>query len=67
MAAADYHLCDVCGNKTFYDADLDGFSDKASGAWLYGTESYRGFRAYALCGECEQTHKIVIRPKEPTP
>jgi len=23
MAAADYRLCDVCGQKTFYDSELD--------------------------------------------
>ena len=23
MAAADYYGCDLCGSKTFYDAELD--------------------------------------------
>ncbi len=23
MAGADYYSCDVCGSKTFYDANLD--------------------------------------------
>lgn len=67
MAAADYHSCDNCGAKTFYDANLDGFYDATQGAWLYGTEGYTGYRAWALCTKCEQTHEIVIRPKEPRP
>tara|TARA_Y100000815_G_C13137596_1_gene423020 strand:+ start:286 stop:507 length:222 start_codon:yes stop_codon:yes gene_type:complete len=63
MAAADYHLCDLCAAKTFYDADLEGFHDPASGEWLYGWEGVSGYRAYALCKKCEETHEIVIQPR----
>lgn len=60
MAAADYHLCDQCGAKTFYDAVVEGYYDAESDEWLYGCEGVRGYRAYALCEKCEATHEIVI-------
>lgn len=62
MAMGDYHACDNCGAKTFYDANLSGFTGPG-GVWLYGTEGIVGHRAYALCGKCEQTHEIRILPK----
>ena len=66
MAAADYHTCDNCGErKTFYDADLDG--DYVEDAWRYEanlTTGAQGYRAWSLCHECEQTHEIVIRPRQ---
>ena len=63
MAMADYHLCDNCGAKTFYDANLDGFTGP-DGMWLYGTEGFAGYRAFALCKSCELTHEICIVRKE---
>lgn len=72
MAAADYHLCDNCGAKTFYDANIDG--NYVGGKWRYdyqkGGENYPpflGYVAYALCHECEKTHEIVVRPKDNPP
>lgn len=64
MAMADYHACDNCGAKTFYDANLDCYYDAELGEWLYGTEGVVGHRAFALCKACEKTHEIVIRLKE---
>lgn len=64
MALGDYHQCDNCGAKTFYDAQLDGFHDPATGRWLYGVEGFGGYAAFALCKKCEETHEIIIRPKE---
>ena len=68
MAAADYHSCDRCGAKTFYDAEIPG--EYVGGEWRYnwqpGGEGYPpfpGYVAYALCNECEKTHEIVIREK----
>lgn len=63
MAMADYHLCDNCGCKTFYDADLDGFYDPKTGEWLYGCKGVYGFRAFALCKDCEKTHEIVVQER----
>ena len=66
MAAADYKLCDACGGKTFYDADLH-YEDPQSpnydplpvgvGAWV------------VLCKACAETHVIEFwkpndRPSE---
>ena len=31
MALADYYLCDICGNKTFYDAVLNYDDDDFNG------------------------------------
>jgi hypothetical protein len=61
MAFGDYHACDHCGaQKTFYDANLDG--EYVDGEWRYNANPphYPGYRAYALCNECEKTHQIVI-------
>ena len=68
MAFSDYHACDNCGErKTFYDADMD--MECVDGDWRYGYAkggddypAYPGYRVYALCHECEKTHKIVIIP-----
>ena len=71
MAFSDYHACDNCGErKTFYDADMD--MEWVDGAWRYGfsrssvegVPPYPGYRVYALCHQCEQTHEIVIKPRE---
>lgn len=63
MAFVDYHACDHCGErKTFYDADMD--LDWVDSHWRYEANgTHKGYRLYALCHECEQTHKIVIIPK----
>lgn len=66
MAFADYHACDQCGeNKTFYDANLD--PEWVDGHWRYnwapggaGYGPFPGYRVYALCHECEKTHRIAI-------
>jgi len=58
MAFCDYHACDNCGSrKTFYDSDLP-CEDHPDGHYTYS-----GYRAFALCRECEETHEIIIRPK----
>jgi len=51
MAASDYYLCDVCGKKAFYDANLDYNSD--------GSLGYVGEMA-VICTECAKTHDIKI-------
>ena len=45
MALRDYRLCDVCGCKTFYDANLDV---SAVGALV------------VLCQDCAKTHVLRI-------
>lgn len=73
MAAADYRLCDVCGGKAFYDAnlnyqwadtdDLDDWGNKIE------EDDYVRDRGYVLeyvgdwaviCTECAKTHRVAI-------
>lgn len=64
MAAADYRLCDVCGCKAFYDANLNyswdegltkvegcGYSLDYLGAWA------------VLCDDCAKTHEVKVVEK----
>ena len=62
MAGADYYSCDVCGAKTFYDADL------SYGDFQYNENPLNrhpwpdgdvGFMV-VLCKKCSLTHKVVI-------
>ena len=68
MAFCDYHACDNCGEqKTFYDADHNVMN--FDGHWRYDVivPDLPGYRVWTLCHKCEQTHEIVIRPKEQQP
>ncbi len=82
MALIDYRLCDVCGEHTFYDADLnyefDQFGDPLSDAELRKircAEKKSGIQPVpATCGAwrvicivCAETHEIVIVPKKDQP
>lgn len=77
MALADYRLCDVCGNKSFYDANLnyewpgmDGLDEW--GCKMQEDELVRGSGHRldnlgdwaVLCRECAKTHKVVVVPIE---
>ena len=81
MAAADYRLCDVCGNKAFYDSNLnyEGGEKVASGVWRYPEAPFRvagedqqfGLALdrlgdwAVLCRDCAKTHKTAIVPVTP--
>jgi hypothetical protein len=58
MALADYRLCDVCGAKAFYDADLQYDFDERPDTGLYNVGAWA-----VLCRECTQTHRIIISDK----
>lgn len=71
MAASDYRLCDVCGSKAFYDANLnydqgrevDG-EVRNAGSMMAGTSlDYLGDWV-VICRTCAKTHKCVIVPIE---
>lgn len=47
MAAADYYHCDLCGGKTFYDADID---------W----EVQHVGAIKCICERCAKTHAIIL-------
>lgn len=51
MALRDYRLCDHCGCKTFYSANLNTDAD--------GNIDGVGSLA-VLCEDCAKTHKAVI-------
>lgn len=51
MAMCDYYLCDVCGQKCFYDANMDFGSRLGDMA--------------AICTDCATTHRVVVQKIEP--
>lgn len=72
MASCDYRLCDVCGGKAFYNANLnydhaerenDPESYRIAGEpQKWGTRlDYLGDWA-VLCSECAKTHRTQIVP-----
>lgn len=60
MAAADYYGCDLCGSKTFYDAELDydfptvpPYEPKLPGVGAMKV----------ICLRCADTHEVTIALK----
>ena len=66
MAGCDYYSCDICGGKTFYDAEVQpawerGADKSVDAGWVV----YAGCGAIkALCPKCAKTHEIKIVKKE---
>lgn len=60
MAGADYKSCDVCGCKTFYDANLDYDFDK----YNEKTGLHRTGDHMALCEECSKTYELKAIEKD---
>lgn len=56
MAGADYKSCDVCGRKTFYDAELSYNFD------AYPKHGLRLGDWKVICEECAKSHRCVIVP-----
>lgn len=54
MAMADYRLCDVCGCKAFYDANLNYDDD--------GNLDYVG-EMLVICTDCSKTHECKLIEK----
>jgi len=73
MAVADYRLCDLCGNKAFYDSDLDynfptpknPINKEDCVVGTYYTLQHLGDWK-VLCNNCSKTHKCVIEKREET-
>jgi hypothetical protein len=82
MAYADYRLCDVCGGKAFYDANLNyrtGERQK-NGTWEYPDDGFRVAGIVenyptaldrlgdwaVICNECAKTHATTIVKIEQT-
>ena len=80
MAKADYRLCDVCEEKTFYDSNLS--YERHNEEWAKDKPAYRvagedqgpyGLRLgwlgdwAVICSDCAKTHKCVIVPVASAP
>ena len=66
MALSDYYLCDNCGKKCFYDANLNwepcAFNDPEAVEGMGLKLDYCG-AIVALCHTCTKTHEIVLVEK----
>jgi len=64
MALCDYRLCDRCGGKAFYDANLNyGDPGATRVRGQHYTLDYVGDWA-VLCQTCAETHSVVIMSNE---
>lgn len=68
MAMADYKRCDVCGGKTFYDANLD-YRMPGDKLYMEHPRTYIpmpcGVGDWAvLCKKCAQTHEVKVEVKK---
>ncbi len=59
MAITDYYLCDVCGDKTFYDAELD-YGDTWGSNYQPMPRGVGDMKV--ICKQCTETHQVVVRP-----
>lgn len=74
MAAADYYLCDVCGQKCFYDANLNWEFDERDHR-IPEDEKVRGTGGKldycgdmkCICLDCAKTHECVVIKIEAKP
>lgn len=65
MAYIDYRLCDNCGKKAFYDADLNYQFEQGERTLKCGEVKEHHHLENCgdwavLCKECAKTHKTVI-------
>lgn len=62
MALGDYYLCDVCGGKAFYDANLSYDFDREQAPVSYGCGMKLGYVGdmAVICDECAKTHTVAI-------
>ena len=58
MAYADYHLCDSCGNKAFYDSNLR-FADTRINGDYHGYLPIGCGSITALCLECSENYETT--------
>ena len=56
MASCDYKSCDICGRKTFYDANLHyDFEEHNKITGLYNTGDMK-----ALCESCSDMYELRV-------
>jgi hypothetical protein len=72
MAYADYRLCDQCGEKAFYDANLN-YEISTRKDPILGHECIEDMPGVkldylgswkVLCRDCAKTHEIIIAIKD---
>lgn len=62
MASIDYKLCDLCGFKAFYDANIEDQRYRAS--WgAKDSVDVAPIGIAVLCPNCNATHECVIRKR----
>jgi len=44
MASCDYHHCEICGCKTYYDSEIEYYDNTV----------------ISLCSSCNKTHEIIV-------
>lgn len=80
MALSDYRLCDVCGSKAFYDANLNHdqgcdeewhYPYRTAGKEQHPEKKYQMRLDYlgdwaVICSDCAKTHKTVVVPIQTT-
>ena len=74
MAYADYRLCDVCGGKAFYDAELQYDNDTSKPPFRVAGKpaNYPHVLGYlgdwaVLCRDCAKKYKTQIVPIDQAP
>jgi hypothetical protein len=63
MALADYRLCDVCRQKTFYDPSFN-FEPNENPDDDLGPVRGRLGAWRVICVDCAKTHVVVVLEKE---
>lgn len=63
MAAADYYLCDCCGGKAFYDANLNYDFDQWDNDKQQYKLDYVGTMK-VVCTDCSDKFEAVIVEKK---
>lgn len=65
MASADYKLCDLCGCKAFYDANVE--DPRYQATWdPRVAKRWEPIGIAVLCSECNRTHEAIIRARPTT-
>lgn len=64
MAMCDYYLCDRCGNKAFFDANITDCRYTAQFDSSEYDEDWGVVDMIVLCPDCSKTHKVIFVERE---
>ena len=67
MAYCDYRLCDICGNKAFYDANLNyeekpNFEGQSQACDFHYLDCLGDWKV--LCVDCSKKYEVKILERE---